>query len=320
MRDCIANILATHTIDCIHADQFSMAQFALLKDSPGTGRRQPLLVFDDHNAVWTIVERMAGNVPWYLRPVVKLEARRVKIYEGSIVNGFDQTLAVTEIDRQYLQEAQKAHLADSRLPNDGQLRDKVTVVPIAVDTEKLQPVSRKTGSQKLFTMGTLHYPPNADGIRWFVQEVFPLIQKEIPDVRLIIAGRNPPPDFLQIEKESKGAITVTGYLTDLRPSLEETAAMIVPVRAGSGMRVRILEAFAQAMPVVTTTVGLEGIEARPGFDVLVADTPEEFATSVIGLVKDEKLQAQLAVNGRQLAESQYDWKVVLQRMDSIYGS
>jgi len=320
MRACVESVLSTRSIDCIHADQLTMAQFAMTKGTLGIEDDRPMLVFDDHNAVWTIVKRMAENVPWYLRPVVKLEANRVKSYEGSIVDSFDHTLAVTDIDRQYLLEAQKAYLAGTRQTGQGQFDQKVTVIPIAVDTERLKPISRKTGTQSLFTMGTLHYPPNADGIRWFVKEVFPLIQKVIPNISLKIAGRNPPPDFSQFEKESQGAITVTGYIPDLRPSLEETAAMIVPVRAGSGMRVRILEAFAQAMPVVTTTIGLEGIDARPAIDVMVADTPQDFATSVIQLVRDETLQKQLAVNGRQLAESRYDWKVVLRRMESIYGS
>jgi glycosyltransferase involved in cell wall biosynthesis len=167
-------------------------------------------------------------------------------------------------------------------------------------------------------LGTLHYPPNADGIRWFAQEVFPLIQKEVPEVKLTIAGRNPPPDFLRMADASQGAIQVTGYVPQLKPYLEEAAVMVVPVRAGSGMRVRILEAFAQAMPVVTTTTGLEGIDAINGEEVMVADTPRDFANSVVALLQDEPLQARLAANGRRLAECCYDWKVILQKMNEIY--
>jgi glycosyltransferase involved in cell wall biosynthesis len=136
---------------------------------------------------------------------------------------------------------------------------------------------------------------------------------------LTIAGRKPPADFYQFSEESRGAITITGYVPDLHPLLEESALIVVPVRAGSGMRVRILEAFAQAMPVVTTTVGLEGIEAQPDRDVLVGDTSQDFAAAVIRLLDDESLQAQLAANGRNLAELNYDWKVILNRMEKIYG-
>jgi glycosyltransferase involved in cell wall biosynthesis len=120
------------------------------------------------------------------------------------------------------------------------------------------------------TMGTLHYPPNADGIRWFAKDVFPLVRQQVPQVTLTIVGKNPPPDFLHLQEQYPGVITVTGYVPDLTPFMEKAAIMVVAVRAGGGMRVRILEAFARGLPVVTTTVGLEGIEARPGEDVLVA--------------------------------------------------
>ena len=321
MRTCIYEILSTTHIDCIHADQLTMTQFAFL-DLPVN---YPLIrVFDAHNAVWTIVERMVKNVPWYVKPIVKMEARRVKHYEGGIVQSFDHTLAVTETDRQYLGEARELFNNRKKIPRANIKRtksqDSITVTPIAVDTELLQPVSRKPHSKNLFTMGTLHYPPNADGIRWFAQEVFPIIRREEPEATLTIAGKNPPTDFERFMQESAGAIKVTGYLPDLRPHLENAAVMVVPLRAGSGMRVRILEAFAQAMPVVTTTVGLEGIDAIPGEEVLVADTPQEFAASVVSLLRDESLQARLAKNGRRLAECCYDWKITLQKMDSVYGT
>jgi glycosyltransferase involved in cell wall biosynthesis len=321
MRDCIYEILSTTHVDCIHADQLTMAQFALINFSDN---HPPIRVFDAHNAVWTIMERMAKNVPWFMRPILKIEARRVKRYEGGIVQSFDHTLAVTEIDRQYLGEAlessyerkagRKGHPARRKTLNS------ITVTPIAVDTERLQPVSRDPHSKNLFTMGTLYYPPNADGIRWFAQDVFPMVKREEPKATLTIAGRNPPADFQRIAQESGGAIAVPGYIPDLRPHLEKAALMVVPLRAGSGMRVRILEAFAQAMPVVTTSVGLEGIDAITGEEALVADTPQEFAAAVVSLLRDQALQARLALNGRRLAECCYDWKIVLQRMDKVYGT
>jgi glycosyltransferase involved in cell wall biosynthesis len=167
-------------------------------------------------------------------------------------------------------------------------------------------------------MGTLHYPPNADGIRWFVREVFPLIRKHVPEVTLTIVGKNPPQDLFQLAAKESPRINITGYVTDLKPYMEAAALMVVPVRAGSGMRVRILEAFARAMPVVTTTVGLEGIEASIGEDVLVQDTSAGFASAIVQLLEDESLQAQLATNGRRIAQDRYDWKTGLKGLDDIY--
>jgi glycosyltransferase involved in cell wall biosynthesis len=319
MHTIVKRIVETEKVDAIHADQLSMTIYGLpyssheiqAEDSAGLAR--PALIFDAHNAVWTIVKRMQENTRWYLKPILSLEARRVKRYEGRVVREFDYTLAVTEPDRLALQEAVKSA---------GNGRDNCEphycVVPIAVDTHQLQPVSRQTDSLNIMTMGTLHYPPNADGVRWFAKDVFPLVRQRVPQATLTIVGKNPPPDFLQLQEQHPGEITVTGYVPDLTPYMEKAAIMVVAVRAGGGMRVRILEAFARGMPVVTTTVGLEGIDARPGEEVLVADSPADFADAVTRLLRDQDLQAELGVKGRYLAEQRYDWQVVLGKMEEIY--
>jgi polysaccharide biosynthesis protein PslH len=196
----------------------------------------------------------------------------------------------------------------------------ISVIPIAVDTKQLYPAERNRDLRKILTLGTLYYPPNADGIRWFVQEVFPLISKKLPDVELTIVGRNPPDDLVKSAEKSNGAITVTGYVTDLDPYFDQSALVVVPVRAGGGMRVRILEAFARGMPVVTTSLGLEGIEAVNNDDVFVRDTPPSFAAAVIQILEDKEIQTKLAANGRQLAENRYDWQVVLEHLELIYKS
>jgi polysaccharide biosynthesis protein PslH len=334
MRGLIRYLLETEKIDVIHADQLTMTQFALPDSNTGypesevlhtsqmiknetNGSRAlrdwPVLIFDAHNAVWTIVERMRRSAPWLLKPLAALETRRIKRYEGMIVHNFDYTLAVTEPDSKALLEA--AFFYD---PSVHVHPGRITVVPIAVDTNSTQPVRRPSGSANILTLGTLHYLPNADGIRWFLKEVFPLIRRDVPQASLTIVGKNPPQDFLLSAASSAGAIVVTGYVPDLTPHLEEAALMVVPVRAGGGMRVRILEAFARGMPVVTTTVGLEGIEARPGEDVLVADTPAEFSERVVELLDNEQLRARLSANGRRLVETTYDWQVVLKKMHEMY--
>ena len=296
----------------IHADQLTMVQFALRGASAFPGKK-PKVIFDAHNAVWSIVERMQENARWFLKPFLGIEARRVKRYEGELLKTVDHVLAVTDVDRVGLEEAlnfSKIHTGDRIAP--------ITVVPIAVDTQKQQPVKRKAGSKNIVTLGTLHYPPNADGIRWFFNEVFPLIRKRLPDATLTIIGKNPPQDFLDLAAREPDTVKITGYVPDLIPYLEQSSLMVVPVRAGGGMRVRILEAFAYAMPVVTTTIGLEGINAELEKDVLVADTADDFANQVSELLENVSLQEKLSTNGRHLAETKYDWQVVLSGMSSIY--
>ena len=309
MRQAVQQIVVRGGVDAIHADQLTMAQFAF---PPADGHPWPMTVFDAHNAVWTIVQRGRESAFAPLKPALSLEATRIRRHEGEILTRFDHVLAVSEVDKHALLEA---------LPNEtpkSPLGEKITVIPIAVDTDELQPVQRKPGSRNIFTMGTLHYPPNADGIRWFAREVFPLVRKKIPEATLTIAGKNPPADFSQMAAKNPGVITVTGYVPDLKPYFERAAMLVVPVRTGGGIRVRILEAFARAMPVVTTTVGLEGIAARPGADVLVEDDAQSFAEAVTTLMNDPALQNQLAENGRRLAEEKYDWRAVLKAMEQVY--
>ena len=315
MHELVFRLAKLKQVEVIHADQLTMAQFALsTAERLRPDRQPPRLIFDAHNAVWTIVERMRAGAPWYLRPVAALEAARVKRYEGQIAKRFDNTLAVTENDRQALLQAlQNA----SGLPLDAS-GGNIEVIPIAVDTEGLRPAQRRAGSGNILTLGTLHYPPNADGIRWFLQEVFPLVREAVPHASITIIGKNPPSDFKRAAEENPETIRVTGYVPDLDPYMEAAEIMVVPVRAGGGMRVRILEAFARGMPLVTTTVGLEGIQALDGEAVLVADSPEAFARATVRLLQQPVLQAKLAANGRQLAESHYDWQVVLGKMDELY--
>jgi glycosyltransferase involved in cell wall biosynthesis len=322
MRSLVTRIVARERVDIIHADQLTMTQFGIqskadLGADHGDNHHGdlPYRIFDAHNAVWTIVERMKENAPWILKPVAGLEARRIKHYEGMIVSNFEHTLSVTEPDKLALIDAVASNAAQYG-PKDAP----ITVVPIAVDTHELQPVQRSAGSKNILTLGTLHYPPNADGIRWFANEVFPLVQAREPGATLTIVGKNPPADFFQLQEKYPQSITVTGYVEDLTPYFEKAEVMVIAVRAGGGMRVRILEAFARGMPVVTTTVGLEGIEAVPGEQVLVKDSPPEFAESALELMANPDLAEKIARSGRKLAENKYDWQVVLGRMDSIYES
>jgi glycosyltransferase involved in cell wall biosynthesis len=275
--------------------------------------KKPVLVFDAHNAVWTIIERMKENAPFYLKPALRLETKRIKRYEGMIVSNFQETLAVTEPDRISLMDA----ISEYQENSSNKVKP-IHVIPITVDTNQIRPVAREENSLNILTIGTLYYPPNADGIRWFVQDVFPLIRQKIPKVTLTIIGKNPPKDFLRLAEDPQSGMTITGFVEDLDPYFSKSALTVIPVRAGSGMRVRILEAFARATPVVTTTVGLEGIQAEPGREVLVADNPADFAQSVLHILQDKTLQERLSVNGRHLVEHKYDWQVVLGELDKIY--
>jgi glycosyltransferase involved in cell wall biosynthesis len=340
MHTLVREMLAQREFDYLHADQLSMAQYAFhgrrasgdrdsadpnasRPASAARGRRDgagPTLVFDAHNAVWELLERTRDTMSPLLKPVLGLEAHRVKRYEGELVRKFDYVLTVTEHDRQ-------AMLAASLAVDNGHDRGaqpepcgpKILTIPIAVDTERLAVLPRPADSMNVLALGSLHYPPNADGVRWFAHEVFPLVKDQVPDATLTIVGKAPPRDLQELADRHADSVTVTGYVERVEPYMEAAGLMVVPVRAGGGMRVRILEAFARGVPVVTTPVGLEGIEAQAGDEVLVSETPGAFASNVARLLSDRALQAGIATRARQLVERDYDWQTVLKRLDSVYG-
>ncbi len=300
MQALVARLTRAQHFDVVHADQLTMGQFAL--HAHGAQR-----VLDAHNAVWAIVERAAQTAQPPLKPLLRLEAQQLKRYEGKLCNQMDAVLAVSDVDRQMLVAA-------------GARTEHIHVIPIAVDSHALQPVSHDATSTNVITLGTLFYPPNADGVRWFLRDVFPLILENHLAVTLTIVGPKPPNDLRQLAARHSPQVTLTGYVPDLTPYLERAALMVVPVRAASGMRVRILEALARGVPVVTTTMGVEGIDAVHGEHLLVADEPQAFARAVAQLLADPSLRQQLAYNGRRLIERRYDWQVVLPTLERVYQS
>lgn len=306
MQKTIHQLIQRISFDVVHVDQITMAQFIL--DIQHLLSSQTRIIFDAHNATWLLLDRMRQGSRSFLKPFIWQETEKIKAYEAELVNRFDLTLTVTENDRAALRQI---------LPN-GNAADKIHVIPIAIDTGQLIPVKLANNSLNILTLGTLHYPPNADGIRWFVKEVFPIVKKSIPLATLTVVGKNPPADFFNLAADYPNSVKITGYVEDLNPYLEKAAIMVVPVLAAGGMRVRILEAFARAIPVVTTTIGLEGINAQPGTHVLVEDEAQGFARAVIRLLEHPSLRDQLSVQSRQFVTQSYDWRVILAQLDSIY--
>ena len=298
MRKVIRDLVARQQFDAVHADQLSMAQFA--EHLP-----VPLRVLDEHNAVWTIVKRAAAREAWGpSRMLAEVEWRRLRAYEGDVCGRFDRVTVVSEEDGQALDRA------------TGRVLTTFTI-PIAVDVDEFAFAPRTAQSRHVVSVATMFYPPNVEGVYWFATEVFPRVRASLPDVEFRIVGSRPPNSIRKLATPDSG-ISVLGYIAELEPVLAECAVMIVPVHSGSGMRVKILEAFARGVPVVSTTIGVEGIEAQPDQHLLVADEPEDFAQAVIRLVTRADEAARLARAGRALVEARYDWRTALTGLDSIY--
>jgi polysaccharide biosynthesis protein PslH len=303
MRRLVDELASRQQFDIVHADQLNMAQYALRV--PGARR-----ILDAHNALWLLYQRLWKTMkPGPKKWLLGRDWRLLKKYEGDVLHQFHVTLAVSEEDRTALQEAAQT------IQKRGEAH--IAVIPITVDTDEVRRVERSPGADRILHMGTMYWPPNVDGVLWFIENVYPLIRSKRPGVEFDVVGARPPRELVEHSGNGTG-INVTGYVEDPLPYLEQTGAVVVPLRAGGGMRVKILNALAQGLPVVTTTIGCEGIPVQNGTHLLIADTPEEFAAATLRFLEDRPYADQLGQRGRHFIQARYDYRVACEPIEQIY--
>jgi glycosyltransferase involved in cell wall biosynthesis len=192
---------------------------------------------------------------------------------------------------------------------------RVKILSLGVDTSYYSPdlVTREDTLSLVF-IGDLLWLPNRDGILWFLDKIYPVLKSKFTDLKCYIIGRGG--DNLR-NLHLNGVIT-PGYVKDVRPFMANASCIIVPLRIGGGMRVKILESLAMGKGLITTSIGYEGIEAIPGRDLLVADTPNEFIEATSRILEDKKLRQYLGNNGRKLVQEKYSWYKIVSGLQDIY--
>jgi polysaccharide biosynthesis protein PslH len=307
MAEQLGQLVKGQHFDAIHADQLWMAPYALWARHQANGSH-PRLMLDQHNAVYMIPQRMAqGETNPLKRLVLKLEANKLVDYEVATCRCFDHVAWVTRED--YV--AVQSHSRGVTVPNSG-------VIPICGDPGAQPMIVRQPTARRVTFVGGLHYPPNAQGILWFAEHCFPQVLAQAPDAILTVIGKQPPPELHTLGIPAQN-LEVTGYVDDPRPYLTETAAYIVPLLAGGGMRVKIVDGWTWGMPIVSTTVGAEGITVRHGETMMIADTPQEFAQATSLLLHNRAKADHLAQAGRQWVTEKYNWAQAYQQWDHIYS-
>ena len=190
----------------------------------------------------------------------------------------------------------------------------VSVVPSGIDVKYLQEHPPVPKEPIVLLTGLMNDPANEDGVKWFYKNVWPQLSERHPEVKFYIVGANPSPKIRRLADKDK-RIIVTGEVKDLRPYRNRARVFVSPVRLGSGMRLKVLEAMAAGLPVVSTTLGMAGLDAQTGVNCLVADTPELFTRSVEWLLTDRNLSARMSRNARELVESEYTLEEGLRRFE-----
>jgi sugar transferase (PEP-CTERM/EpsH1 system associated) len=273
--------------DVVHCDHVQVAEMLLAGPTP------PRLV-TVHNVESLLIRRLADRYRGLRRAVIAWQARRVADAESRCLQRFDRAIAVSEFDAALLQRM---------LPGLS-----TSVVPNGVDTDMFAPRDRAEKPQSIVFTGAMDWLPNVDGVGWFVREVFPRIRQRLGNAVFTVVGRNPAASM--VRQLSGEGVSFTGTVNDVRPFVHGASVVVVPLLVGSGTRLKILEAWAMAKAVVSTSIGAEGLPSGDGRVLLIADTAEDFATRVVQLLGDATLRRRLGAEGRIIVENRFAWRVV----------
>ena len=293
----VAHLINKNEFDLVHCDILPIVYTIRNKDN----------IFrsvTDHDVSYLKCLRMAKDSSnLLLEAFCYLEAFKLKRLESRIFRELELGIVVSEVDKSLLQ----------KLCPEGRFE----VIENGVDVSKFRPNPEKADPNTLLWVGGFDHFPNKQGIYWFLDSVFPLIKRGLPEIELQLIGGGVP-DKLKRLASADFSIKLLGYVDDPIPYIQRATVFIVPILSGSGTRLKLLEAMAVGKAIVTTNIGCEGIEGADDKHFLITDTPEQFSAAITKLLNDKKLRLFISNNARQIAEKKYDWKILLERLDSVY--
>ncbi len=222
--------------------------------------------------------------------------RKTERFERAECRRFDAVVAVSREDADVMRREYEI--------------ERVADVATGVDVEFFRPRRDVSLSpHNLVFTGSMDWLPNEDAIRYFTSEIMPRVRRDVPDVTLTVVGRNPYPGLVELAARDS-SVVVTGRVEDVRPYMERAAAYVVPLRIGGGTRLKIYEALAMEKAVVSTTIGAEGLPLHDGVELMLADTPADFAARVVQLLKDGTLAHELGARAARVVRARFSWRGV----------
>lgn len=291
----IAEMLQEYPIDIIQIEFTQMAQYLPINS------KTPSILVELDIFFETLRKRLRIPMKWRKKMLAFLEWAKMRQYELAVLPRFTKIVTMSDHDRELLRAR------NSKL-------DTVTI-PNGVDCSFFNYNFNPSIEGSVLFVGNFMHSPNVDGVLYFAREIWPGIKDVIPDAKFTVVG-NAPTD--EIKSLASDDVVIKGGVPDLRPYYAESAVCVIPLRIGSGTRLKLLEALACGVPVVTTPVGAEGLNLENGNHCLIADSAAEFASGMIKLLENRELRMKLSQNGRRLVESKYDWDIIAVQQDELY--
>jgi len=294
MRRQIEELQRKHRFDCVVCD--------FLFAAPNIPELSSCVLFQ-HNVEAVIWRRHVENATNLAsRLYLQVQAGRMAGYEEKVCRTVQKIIAVSDVDAETMRRVYGV--------------SRVGVVPTGVDLDYFVPPPDPVPLADLVFLGSMDWMPNIDGVQWFVREVLPLIHRRQPDCSLAIVGRKAPASIRRLAEQNP-TIQVTGTVPDVRPWLWGSRVSIVPLRIGGGTRLKIYEAMAARIPVVSTTIGAEGLDVRDGDTIHIADQPEDLAERCLSLLDDPGARHRMAASAWDEVAARCSWDAVSHRFERL---
>lgn len=249
------------------------------------------------------MERRTETAPFYLKPIFRMETRRLIRYENLMFDQFDHAVIISAQDRDYIYHP---------------WRDRMAVVPNGVDMEHFTPQQEQPRYDLVFT-GNMNYPPNIDSVLYLVNKVLPIVRRARPQASLLISGVDPSPSVRALASRDP-LITVTGWVKDIRSSYAAARIFVAPMQIGTGLQNKLLEAMAMRMPCITSALANNAVGAPPGEAILIGEAPEEYAALILRLLNDPDERERIAANGHRFVRAHFDWDRSAEALDRLICS
>jgi len=295
MQQTLTQLLDSENFDIVQVESSQLACYDFGKT--------PAVVVDEHNLEYELLQRMYETERSPLRKLYNyVEYLKFRKEEMECWNRSDACVLTSEREQ---------HILNAHNPNKPS-----HVAPNGVDIDFFRPSTNPVDPNSLVFTGLIGYRPNTDAVLFFIKEVLPHILMKRPKVVFSVVGMKPPEEVLRLAGPN---VIVTGKVDDVRPYIEKAAAFVVPLRMGSGTRLKVLEGLAMGKAMVSTHLGCEGINVQNGEHLLTEDDPEAFAKATLHLVENHDLANRLGMAGRKLVEDQYSWRSIVQTLERFHN-
>ena len=290
-----------HDTDAIHIAEFQAYSVV----EPYLDKLPGKKVLDAHNVDYLRLKSEFDSSPLLRKVAGYPLVNKLKTYEIQAIQKMDYVLTCSQQDKNIY----------SQYKNDKDIK----VIPNGVDLKILKKDEEKEVNQRVLFMGNLSYSPNAFGIKWYLENVHPILVKDNNDYQIVIIGMNPPQWMKQLsDKDSK--IVLKGFVDNIQKEISQAQVCICPILSGSGTRLKLLEYMALKKAVVSTTQGAEGIDVKNELHLLLTDTPHSFADSMSKLFNNQHLRKTIGVNGFEMVSTYYTWDKIVNRLNIFYKS